>query len=464
MIPLTSRRDQTIAVLGLGASGLAAVRALAAGGARVAAWDDDEDARRRAAEAAVPLADLDGRDWGETAALVLAPGIALTHNTHPVAAAALAAGRPVLGDMELLLEACPRACVIGITGTNGKSTTTALIGHILDGAGRAVQVGGNLGLPALAFEPPGADSIFVLELSSYQLDLTHRAAFDIAVLLNISPDHLDRHGDMAGYIAAKTRIFRDRPDDARRQVAVIGIDDDHGSALADEIAARPGWTVIRIAAGRPLGDGVFAADGVLYDATAGEARAVCALSRIATLPGRHNWQNAAAAWAAVRAIGISEEDAARGLRTYPGLAHRMERIATIGDVRYVNDSKATNADAAARALACYDAIYWIAGGLPKDDGLDAVLPYLGRIRHGFLIGEAAGQFGETLRGRVPTTRSGELARAVSQAHAMAQRDQVAGAVVLLSPACASFDQWKNFEARGNAFRAMVRQLAPEGTA
>ena len=464
MITLTSRRDQTVAVLGLGASGLAAARALAAAGAQVAAWDDNKAARDRAADAGVPLSDPAGRNWAATDALVLAPGIPLTHEPHPVVAAALAADCPVLGDIELLVEACPDASFVGITGTNGKSTTTSLIGHILAGAGRDAQVGGNLGPPALAFEPPGADAVFVLELSSYQLDLTHRATFDIAVLLNISPDHLDRHGDMAGYIAAKKRIFRDRPESDRQQVAVSGVEDDHGIAIADEIAARPGWRVIRIAAGRPLSKGVFAADGVLYDATDGEARAVCALSRIATLPGRHNWQNAAAAWAAARAMGVSEQDAARGLRSYPGLAHRMELIATIGEVRYVNDSKATNADAAAKALACYDAIYWIAGGLPKDDGLDAVMPYLGRIRHAFLIGEAVAPFGKVLKDRVPVTRSGDLASAVAAAHAMAQRDRVAGAVVLLSPACASFDQWKNFEARGDAFRAMVGQLAPEGTA
>jgi len=464
VIPLTTRSNQTVAVLGLGASGLAAARALAAGGARVAAWDDNEDARRRARDAEVPLSRLTGRDWAGTDALVLAPGIPLTHKTHPVVSAALAAKCPVLGDIELLVEACPQAKFVGVTGTNGKSTTTSLIGHILGGAGRDVQVGGNLGPPALAFEPPGTDTIFVLELSSYQLDLTHRATFDVAILLNLSPDHLDRHGDMKGYIAAKKRIFRGRPGTDGRQVAVIGVDDDHGSAIADEIAAAPGWSVIRIAAGRPLSRGVFAADGVLYDATAGDARAVCALSRIATLPGRHNWQNAAAAWAAVRAMGIAEQDAARGLRTYPGLAHRMELIATIGEVRYVNDSKATNADAAAKALACYDAIYWIAGGLPKDDGLGAVMPYLGRIRHAFLIGEAAAPFGEALQGRIPISQSGDLAHAVAAAHAMAQHDRVAGAVVLLSPACASFDQWKNFEARGDAFRAMVGQLAPEGAA
>jgi UDP-N-acetylmuramoylalanine--D-glutamate ligase len=461
VIDIRSRRNQHLAVFGLGTSGIAAARALAASGATVAAWDDSDGSRRAAADRGVALADLYAADFAALDALVLAPGIRLTHRPHPIVERATAAGRPVIGDIELLVEACPRARFIGITGTNGKSTTTALVGHILREAGLHAQVGGNLGPPALAFDPPAPDEIFVLELSSYQLDLTRNATFDIAVWLNLTPDHLDRHGGMEGYIAAKRRIFRERSDNGSTQVAVIGVDDAPSRRVRDDIAGGGRWTVVPISATRQLEGGVFAADGILHDAIESAAKQVCDLNAITTLPGIHNWQNAAAAYAVARTVGIAPNVIAGALASYPGLPHRMEQVAVIGRVRYVNDSKATNVEAAARALACYDAIYWIAGGQAKGEGLDDILPWASRVRHAFLIGEAEDVFAAALDGVFPVTRCGDLATALRAAHALAQKDGPDGAVVLLSPACASFDQWKNFEERGDRFRTLVRDIAAE---
>ncbi|MGE0744350.1 MAG: UDP-N-acetylmuramoyl-L-alanine--D-glutamate ligase [Rhodospirillales bacterium] len=456
MVPVATRSGSRIAVIGLGASGLATAQALAAGGADVLAWDDDARARDRAAEAGVATAAVDDADWARIAALVLAPGIPLTHPApHRTVALAAAAGRPVIGDIELLAEACPEATFVGITGTNGKSTTTSLIGHILAAADRRPQVGGNLGRPALSLAPLGRGGVYVLELSSYQLDLMQDARMDVAVLLNVTPDHLDRHGDMAGYVAAKLRIFRDRAD-GRPQTAAVSVDDPYCAEIAGALAKAGHWRVVPISVMRAT-DGVHVSDGVLFD---GGAR-VCDLRGIATLPGSHNWQNAAAAYAAAKAVGLSTAQIVAGLATYPGLAHRQELVATIGGVRYVNDSKATNADAASRAVACYDPIYWIAGGKAKTDELDLVAPHFGHVRHAFLVGAATEVFARILDGTVPYTRSGDVARALADAHAMAQAEQLPGAVVLLSPACASFDQWKSFEERGDAFRAMVQKLAAE---
>ena len=459
MIAVHTRKHRHLAVFGLGASGSAAAQALAASGAEVAAWDDDSDSRRRAKRAGIPLVDLYHCDWAAMDALVLSPGIALTRHAHRVVELARGGGCPIVGDIELLAEACPATRVIAVTGTNGKSTTAALIGHILTQAGRRVQVGGNLGPPALAFTPPGKDELLVLELSSYQLDLTENAAFAIAVLINLTPDHLDRHGSLKAYAGAKRRIFRDRAGGG--QVAVVGVDDAHGRTLCDELAARGGWRVVPISSGRRLDDGVFAHDGKLFDATDGEAEEVCGLAAIATLPGVHNWQNAAAAFAACRAAGVDVRAIARGLAGFPGLPHRQEPVLTIGDVRYVNDSKATNAEAAAKALACYQRIYWIAGGRAKEGGLAPVFPHLDRIQRVYLIGAAQGAFAESLAGKVRVRRCGDLANAVREAHVEAQADDEPCCVVLLSPACASFDQWKNFAARGDAFRALVRELAEE---
>ena len=433
MIDTTPFAGATVAVLGLGRSGRATAAALRRSGAEVWAWDDGTEARKAAGDAGVPLRDLHACDWSRPAALVLSPGIPHTHPApHPVAAAARAAGCEIIGDIEILARAGHDATFVGVTGTNGKSTTTTLIGHILEAAGRTVEVGGNLGTPVLAFEPLGGDGTYVLEMSSYQLELTHSLVFDVAVLLNLSPDHLDRHGGMEGYAAAKERIFAGQK---ASHTAVVGTDDDHGRALLDDLRRTHPGTVVPIAS----------ADGA-------------GLPDVATLPGAHNRQNAAAASAVARAFGIDSEIIADGIRTYPGLAHRQEQIATLDGVSYVNDSKATNPDAAARALACYDAVYWIAGGLPKEGGLKALEPHFLRVRHAFLIGEAADSFARELEGRVAFTKSGDLANAVGQARTHARKEGLENPVVLLSPACASFDQFSDFEARGDAFRHLVEAL------
>jgi UDP-N-acetylmuramoylalanine--D-glutamate ligase len=459
MIRTPQRAGRTIAILGLGVSGVATARALAASGATVVAWDDGEPARRAAAAAGLALGDLASADWSAIDALVMSPGIPLTHpEPHPVAKLARANGRAILGDIELLWESRPDASYVAITGTNGKSTTTALTHHLLDAPGRAVQVGGNLGPPALGLEPLGAGGTYVLELSSYQLDLTERACFDVAVLLNITPDHLDRHGGLDGYVAAKKRIFRTGARGG--QTAVIGIDDGHGRACAAELRGRAGWRVVPVAVGRAVPDGVYAIDGRLYDAAEG-ARPVCDLRAVATLPGAHNWQNAAAAYAAARAVGARPAEIAARLATYPGLPHRQELVATLDGVRFVNDSKATNDDSTAKALVCYDAIYLIAGGLPKEGGLAAALPHFDRVRRAYLIGTAAKRFEGEIAGRVPVEQSGDLETATRAAFAQARSDRAGGATVLLSPACASFDQFKNFGDRGEAFRRIVARIADE---
>jgi UDP-N-acetylmuramoylalanine--D-glutamate ligase len=461
MMTIPSRAGARLAIFGLGASGLATGRALVASGAKVSAWDDDDRRRLAAAQIGMPLVDLYRANWSRLEGLVLAPGVPLTHpQPHPVVELAHKARCPILGDIELFAESAPEAIVIGITGTNGKSTTTALVGHVLRGAGRTVQVGGNLGTPALDLNPLPADGAYVLELSSYQLDLTERARFDVAVLVNISPDHLDRHGGMAGYIDAKRRIFRQRTPGAT-QTAVVGMDDEFSRDICAVLAQEGAWRVVPISGRRRIEGGVYVLDGVLYDETGGANGPVVDLHHARALPGTHNWQNAAAAYAAAQAAGAAPADIARGIESYPGLPHRQERIAEVKGVAFVNDSKATNGDSAANALACYESIYWIAGGKPKDDGLGRAIEWLQGVRRAYLIGEAAERFERDLSGKVKTTRSETLARAMRDAFADALKENARGAVVLLSPACASFDQFANFEARGEAFRAEVAKIAQE---
>ncbi|HLN24028.1 MAG TPA: UDP-N-acetylmuramoyl-L-alanine--D-glutamate ligase [Patescibacteria group bacterium] len=452
-------QGKTVAVMGLGKSGTSAATVLQNSGATVWAWDDKAETRDAAAAAGLTIVDLTTADLTEVALVLWSPGIPHTHpQPHPVATRARALGKKLVCDIELLALACPSAHFIGITGTNGKSTTTTLIGHILTKAGRKVAIGGNLGIPALDLPPLGTDGTYVLELSSYQLELIDQAAFDVALLLNITPDHLGRHGGMDGYIAAKAGLFgRLRPGG----IAVIGIDDAPSRSVIEHLRNASGEYAIAISTETQVMGGVCAVEGILVDDCDGQATPIINLRGIASLPGRHNWQNACAAYAAARASDVDIEAICKGLSTYPGLAHRQELVGVIDGVRYVNDSKATNADACEKAMVCYDDIYWIIGGQPKEGGI-ASLDYLyPRIRRAFLIGDATEDFAASLQGKAPFERCGTLDVAVARARETAVAERRPGAVVLLSPACASWDQFKSFEHRGDVFRALVAALPGE---
>ncbi|WP_374578164.1 UDP-N-acetylmuramoyl-L-alanine--D-glutamate ligase [Phenylobacterium sp.] len=462
MIPVRGFEGRTVAVFGLARTGLTAARALLLGGAKVVVWDEKDASREAARAEGFELLDLSSADWSQFAALMLSPGVPLTHpKPHWTVEKAKAAGVEIVGDIELFartVNAAPehkRPKVVAITGTNGKSTTTALIGHVCAAAGRDVRVGGNIGQGVLGLEDMHGGAVYVLELSSYQLDLTSSLKPDVAVLLNVSPDHLDRHGGMEGYVAAKRRILLNQ---GKGDTAVIGVDDPWGQRICTEITAANRRTIVPISASKAMGRGVYVLQGLLYDATGERAVEVTDLLRARSLPGRHNWQNAAAAYSAVRGLGLTAQEAADGLLSFPGLAHRMETVGTVGKVRFVNDSKATNADAARQAMSSYPKFYWIAGGVPKAGGIDSLTDLFPRIEKAYLVGEAAPAFAQTLKGKAKLAECGTLAGAVAAAYA----DAAAGgqdAIVLLSPACASFDQFPDFEARGEAFRAAVQSLA-----
>ena len=434
------------AVVGLGRNGAPVADALAAMGARVAVWDDRAEVRlaSRHDPLTTPfrLAGYRG--------LVLSPGI--PHRLpapHPAADAARAAGVPILSDADLLYAAVRRrgatARFAGITGTNGKSTTTALLHHMLVSAGWDSAAGGNLGTPALALPALGAGGVYVLEMSSYMLERLQALRFDAACLLNLSPDHLDRHGDMAGYVAAKRHVF-DRQTSA--DTAVLGIDDPATEALA---ATLDGPAVVRVSGERPAD--VWCENGTLRDRDG----PLLLMAEAPALPGAHNAQNAAAAAALARALGLPREMIAEGIRSFPGLPHRQQRVGLLDGVAWVNDSKATNADAAARALACYDRIVWIAGGQAKAGGIESLRPYFPRIAHALLVGRDGPLLSSTLRSAgVPFSLSGTLDAAVAAARLLAPR--LGADVVLLSPACASFDQFASFEARGDRFAALARAI------
>jgi len=502
MIPVPGFEGRRVAVFGLGRSGITAARALEAGRAVPILWDDGVSGRMQAEAEGFTLEDLTVADWSSFDALVLSPGAPLTHpKPHWTVDKAHEAGLPVMGDVELFaraldsLPAAERPRVVAITGTNGKSTTTALIASVLKSAGMKVHMGGNIGIGVLALPAPTPEAVYVIEVSSYQLDLTTSFTPDVAILTNVSPDHLDRHGGMDGYVKAKSRIFQAMKSDG---IALIGVDDDWGRGLAKGLAdrvttvttspsplggeggsrsetdegagghlsdaqpvtsatphPRPADPPVANSqcelAPPPRGEGIFAWPGKLI--IDGET---IVLTPARSLPGRHNAQNAAFAYGAARALGLSHDQAVRGILSFPGLAHRMEAVGRLGSVRFINDSKGTNADAAYQALASYSTSYWIAGGVAKAGGIEPLRPLFGHVAKAYLIGQAADEFAAALAD-VPHVVAGTMEQAVRMAAADAAAaggDQV----VLLSPACASFDQFPDFEVRGEAFRAAVLAL------
>jgi len=465
MITVRGHAGARIGVLGLGRSGLAACEALRAGGAEVCAWDDSPEQRARAEAQGFAPVDLTRAGAVEgLAALVVSPGIAhLYPRPHPVIAAALSAGVPVDNDIGLFFRSLGRADwdrferpprVVAVTGSNGKSTTTALIAHVLAQAGVPVQMAGNIGRGVLSIDPPGEGAVVVLELSSYQTELARALTPDVAVFTNLSPDHLDRHAGMGGYFAAKRRLFAE----GGPERAVIGVDEGEGRFLAMQLAEGPAdMRVIRVSSGTKLsgpGWNVFARRGFLAEWRGGRQVAAVDLRPMPGLPGAHNHQNACAAWAACRALGLAPRQIEAGLASFRGLPHRSEPVAEIGGVRFVNDSKATNVDSAAKALQAFERIRWIAGGLGKEGGIAALAPHLGAVVKAYLIGHSARDFALQLGG-LPHEICGTMAQAVARAAAEAGP----GEVVLLAPAAASFDQYPDFEARGEDFKARVRDLA-----
>ncbi|MEN8723486.1 MAG: UDP-N-acetylmuramoyl-L-alanine--D-glutamate ligase [Alphaproteobacteria bacterium] len=456
MIAVTTYRGRRVGVFGLGRTGLAAAKALAAGGADVIAWDDGEAGQTAGRAAGLTVARLNDDVLASCAALVLSPGVPLTHPApHPLVLAAREKGCPVIGDMELFAQAVSdNAKIIAITGTNGKSTTTALIGHILAEAGLRTAVGGNIGHAVLDLPAPDDVDVYVLELSSYQIDLCQSFAADIAVLLNLTPDHLDRHGDMAGYVAAKARLFDMAPDGA---LAVLGVDSDSVTPIAAQLAQDGRLTLVPLSLNTRATHGVCTDGKVLIDLDDG-GRRVMPFADAPRLPGDHNQQNIAAAYAVTKALAVSDQLIVSGIKSFPGLAHRLEYLCEIDGVRFVNDSKATNAEATRHALAAFDTIYWLAGGRAKTDGLAPLAGLMADVRGAYLFGEDAKRFRDEIGTQAPVALFDELQTATKAAFHAARTDKTASPVVLLSPAAASFDQYASFEARGDAFRAIVNEL------
>lgn len=429
MITTPAFKDRKFAILGLARSGLSAARALVAGGAEVLAWDNDEGARAKVADIATIadplLSDLTGYE-----AIVVSPGVPI--NRHPIADKAKAACIPLIGDIELFAMARPNLPphrVVGITGTNGKSTTTALVHHLLESASIPVCMGGNIGLPILSQVPLPAGGVYVLELSSYQIDITHSLACDAAALINLSPDHLDRYDGYDGYMASKARLFEMQ---TGKEFSVFGKGDADTERVYNQVLARRGAEFVHLT----------------------DPQSVTGQAEWPSLQGPHNLQNIAVAIAIVESLGVTEAQWRPAMRSFRGLAHRMEVVAERNGILFINDSKATNAASTAPALAAYPRVHWIVGGLPKSDNLDECIPNFSHVVKAYTIGEAGPLFYELLSPQLPVERSEMMGAAVHSAAAQAQP----GDVIMLSPACASFDQFKDFEARGDAFRAIVEAL------
>jgi UDP-N-acetylmuramoylalanine--D-glutamate ligase len=456
VFPASSFKGKTVAVFGLARSGISCALALKAGGANVLAWDDSDPAVEMGRTEGLPIANLHNVDFHKVDTLVLSPGVPLTHpEPHWSVTKARAAGTEVIGDTEVFAREVvgSGARTVAITGTNGKSTTTALIGHILRSAGLDAEVGGNIGLAVFNLSAPKQGRVYVLELSSFQIDLMPGLKPDVGVLTNITPDHLDRHGTIENYAAVKARMFALQ---AKADTSVICVDDEWCSAIADRQVDKS--DLKRVSVFDELSDGVSAPEGLLRERENGSVVTEIDLRNMRALQGRHNWQNACVAYCSARALGLSRDQIESGMRSFGGLAHRMQEVAWLGQVRFVNDSKATNADAAEKALSTFDNIYWIAGGIAKSGGIEPLRPYFKRMSKAYLIGVAADEFAKVLDGEVAFEKSETLDKAVTHAARDAARDAKSDPVVLLSPACASFDQYKNFEVRGEAFVAEVAKL------
>lgn len=459
MTPVTTCKDKEVALFGLGGSGLATALALRAGGAKVTACDDNSTKMLEASALGIPVADLRDADWTRFDSFILSPGVPLTHpKPHWTVELAQKAGVEIIGDIELFCREraalAPHAPLVAITGTNGKSTTTALITHVLRESGFDVQMGGNIGTAILALEPPAAKRVHVIECSSFQIDLAPSLNPSIGLLLNITPDHLDRHGDMAHYSDIKQRLV------AKSDTAIISVDDPASAGVVKALAAIK--TPVGIAMS-PRDDAAICLDGetILGRDADGGFKPLVQLGTIPALRGRHNGQNACAAMAALMAepLALDPAEIARHMQSFPGLAHRMEQLGRAGPVLFVNDSKATNADSTEKALLSFEGIYWIAGGKQKEGGIEPLRPYFGKIKRAYLIGEAAEAFAATIDGQVPYEICGTLDKAVLAAATDAAREMASREpVVLLSPACASYDQYPNFEIRGDHFRKLVQAL------
>ncbi|WP_026607081.1 UDP-N-acetylmuramoyl-L-alanine--D-glutamate ligase [Methylocapsa acidiphila] len=464
MTPVTAYKDKHVAVFGLGGSGFVTAQALVAGGARVIVWDDNEHAREKARAAGLRIENLASADWSGLDSLILSPGVPLTHPApHWTVLKAKAAGVEIIGDIELFCrerrKIAPKSPFVAITGTNGKSTTTALVAHLFRSFGYEVAVGGNIGTPILALSPPAPDRVHVVECSSFQIDLAPTLDPTVGILLNVTPDHLDRHGTIENYAAIKARLVR------QADQAVIGADDRFTRAIADDLRAA-GLRPTLVSVESPTIENGVVLDGAhLVRRAEGRSSDIADLAGIASLRGAHNGQNAAAAVAALGPLGFELERVAKGLRSFPGLAHRLEEVGRKGRVLFVNDSKATNADAAEKALLSFDKVFWILGGRAKQGGIEALRPLFPKVVKAYLIGEASEAFAKTIGDAFPFELCGALETAVPRASADAEASALAEPVVLLSPACASFDQFSDFEKRGDRFREIAKAIisAPTGT-
>ncbi|MFT5509348.1 MAG: UDP-N-acetylmuramoylalanine--D-glutamate ligase [Hyphomicrobiaceae bacterium] len=457
MIPATTFAGRRIAIFGMGRSGISTFRSLAAGGATVFAWDDGESSRSAAEADGLALTDLSGIDWQTIDSLVLAPGVPLTHpQPHWTVNRAREAGVEIIGDIEIFAREraalAPHAPFIAITGTNGKSTTTALIAHVLRASGRDVQMGGNIGVPILSLEPPAQSRFHVIEMSSYQIDLTPTLNPSVGILLNVSADHIDRHGTFENYAAIKARLAE------CADTAVVSVDDATVAAIARDLIANH-QNAVPLSVQSKLVEGYYFEAGRIYNARDGGRGVVAYLEGLSNLRGIHNAQNVMATYAALDAVGVPAPELGDALKSFPGLAHRLEEIGSRKGVVFVNDSKATNAESASVALASFDRdIFWICGGRAKDGGVSSLSTYFPRISRAYLIGESEDDFAMQLDGHVDFARCGTLEIAVAAAARDAAASRGSEPVVLLAPACASFDQYVSFEKRGDHFRDIVTAL------